>query len=97
MYIPACSKDHIFLLCLFLLSENCFYSLVAETTSKEFVSPDHPKKYPAHSRCQWQIRAPKGHAIIVKFKTFHIEDDCANDYVAIYDSLSPDSTRAITK
>ncbi|KAG1951968.1 suppressor of tumorigenicity 14 protein homolog isoform X1 [Pimephales promelas] len=78
-------------------SKNCFYSLVAETTSKEFVSPDHPKKYPAHSRCQWQIRAPKGHAIIVKFKTFHIEDDCANDYVAIYDSLSPDSTRAITK
>ncbi|KAK7172083.1 hypothetical protein R3I93_004397 [Phoxinus phoxinus] len=78
-------------------SKKCFYSLVAETTGKEFMSPEHPKKYPAHSRCQWQIRAPKGYAILVKFKTFHIEDDCANDYVAIYDSLSPDSTHAITK
>ncbi|XP_052472363.1 suppressor of tumorigenicity 14 protein homolog [Carassius gibelio] len=78
-------------------SKKCFYSLMADTTNKEFTSPDHPRKYPAKSRCQWQIRAPKGYAIIVKFRTFHIEDDCANDYVAIYNSLSPDSTYAITK
>ncbi|XP_048017847.1 suppressor of tumorigenicity 14 protein homolog [Megalobrama amblycephala] len=78
-------------------SKKCFYSLVAETTGKEFTSPGHPKNYPANSRCQWQIRAPKGYAIIVKFRTFYVEDDCANDYVAIYDSLSPDSTHAITK
>ncbi|KAI2656410.1 hypothetical protein H4Q32_013338 [Labeo rohita] len=77
--------------------EKCFYSLTAETTSKEFTSPGHPGKYPAHSQCQWQIRAPKGQAIIVKFRTFHIEDNCASDYVAIYNSLSPDSTYAITK
>uniref|UniRef100_A0A672M5I0 Suppressor of tumorigenicity 14 protein homolog n=1 Tax=Sinocyclocheilus grahami TaxID=75366 RepID=A0A672M5I0_SINGR len=63
----------------------------------KFTSPEHPKRFPIHSRCQWQIRAPNGYAIIVKFRTFHIEDDCANDYVAIYDSLSPDSTYAITK
>ncbi|XP_043114723.1 suppressor of tumorigenicity 14 protein homolog isoform X2 [Puntigrus tetrazona] len=75
----------------------CFYSLMAGTTSKEFTSPNHPGRYPPNSRCQWQIRAPKGYAIMVKFKTFHIEDDCANDYVAIYDSLSPDNTYAITK
>uniref|UniRef100_A0A671MLZ8 Suppressor of tumorigenicity 14 protein homolog n=1 Tax=Sinocyclocheilus anshuiensis TaxID=1608454 RepID=A0A671MLZ8_9TELE len=75
----------------------CFNSLMADTTSKEFTSPEHPRRYPANSRCQWQIRAPKGYAISVKFRTFHIEDDCANDYVAIYDSLSPDSTYAITK
>uniref|UniRef100_A0A671Q2K7 Suppressor of tumorigenicity 14 protein-like n=1 Tax=Sinocyclocheilus anshuiensis TaxID=1608454 RepID=A0A671Q2K7_9TELE len=78
-------------------SKKCFYSLIAETTNKEFTSPEHPKRFPIHSRCQWQIRAPNGYAIIVKFRTFHIEDDCANDYVAIYDSLSPDSTYAITK
>ncbi|XP_016407472.1 suppressor of tumorigenicity 14 protein homolog [Sinocyclocheilus rhinocerous] len=78
-------------------SNKCFYSLMADTTSKEFTSPEHPRRYPANSRCQWQIRAPKGYAISVKFRTFHIEDDCANDYVAIYDSLSPDSTYAITK
>uniref|UniRef100_A0A8C1EXW6 ST14 transmembrane serine protease matriptase n=1 Tax=Cyprinus carpio carpio TaxID=630221 RepID=A0A8C1EXW6_CYPCA len=70
---------------------------MAESTNKEFTSPGHPRLYPANSRCQWQIRAPKGYAIIVKFKSFHIEDDCANDYVAIYNSLSPDSTYAITK
>uniref|UniRef100_A0A672MED2 Suppressor of tumorigenicity 14 protein homolog n=1 Tax=Sinocyclocheilus grahami TaxID=75366 RepID=A0A672MED2_SINGR len=86
--------NQLFLLFLFLLSEKCFYSLIAETTNKEFTSPEHPKRFPIHSRCQWQIRAPNGYAIIVKFRTFHIEDDCANDYVAIYDSLSPDSDTA---
>ncbi|XP_052432871.1 suppressor of tumorigenicity 14 protein homolog [Carassius gibelio] len=78
-------------------SKNCFYSLMADTTNKEFRSPGYPVRYPVYSRCQWQIRAPKGYAIIVKFRTFHTEDDCANDYVAIYDSLSPDNTHAITK
>ncbi|XP_073673339.1 suppressor of tumorigenicity 14 protein homolog isoform X1 [Garra rufa] len=78
-------------------SKKCFYSLTAGTTNKEFTSPGYPRSYPTNSRCQWQIRAPKGYAIIVKFRAFQIEDDCANDYVAIYDSLSPDSTYAITK
>uniref|UniRef100_A0A8C1XSL0 Zmp:0000001114 n=2 Tax=Cyprinus carpio TaxID=7962 RepID=A0A8C1XSL0_CYPCA len=78
-------------------SKKCFYSLTADTTSKEFTSPEHPRRYPPYSRCQWQIRAPKGYTIIVKFRTFHTEDGCTNDYVAIFDSLSPDSTYAITK
>lgn len=78
-------------------SKNCFFSLTADPTTKEFSSPGNPKSYPAYSRCQWQIRANKGSAIIVKFKTFNIEDDCYNDFVAIYDSLSPDRSRAITK
>ncbi|TRY91359.1 hypothetical protein DNTS_026252 [Danionella cerebrum] len=78
-------------------SKKCFFILTADSTNKEFTSPQHPKAYPARSRCQWQIRASKGSAIMVKFKTFNIEDDCANDYVAIYDSLSPDSSHAITK
>lgn len=78
-------------------SKECFHTLEADTTEKNFVSPNHPNRYPAKSRCQWQIRAPKDHAILVKFRTFHVEDDCNNDYVAIYNSLSPDSTRAITK
>lgn len=78
-------------------SKKCFYNLEADATEKNFASPDHPSKYPAYSRCQWQIRAPKDHAIIIKFKNFHVEDDCANDYVAIYNSLSPDNSQAITK
>ncbi|KAA0702234.1 Suppressor of tumorigenicity 14 protein -like protein [Triplophysa tibetana] len=78
-------------------SKKCFYSLQADATEKTFASPDHPSRYPAFSRCQWQIRAPKNHAIIVKFKSFHVEDDCINDNVAIYNSLSPDSSQVITK
>uniref|UniRef100_A0A8C1GLI8 Zmp:0000001114 n=1 Tax=Cyprinus carpio TaxID=7962 RepID=A0A8C1GLI8_CYPCA len=97
MLFTRMQYGQILLLFLFLLSEKCFYSLTADTTSKEFTSPEHPRRYPPYSRCQWQIRAPKGYTIIVKFRTFHIEDACANDYVAIFDSLSPDSTYAITK
>ncbi|XP_051966125.1 suppressor of tumorigenicity 14 protein-like [Xyrauchen texanus] len=78
-------------------SKQCFSSLVAEPKAKEFMSPGHPHMYPAYSRCQWQIRAPKGSAILVKFRPFHVEDDCANDYVAIHNSLSADSSQAITK
>ncbi|XP_063055809.1 suppressor of tumorigenicity 14 protein homolog [Engraulis encrasicolus] len=77
--------------------KECFYRLEAESSVQSFESPGFPEKYPAHSRCQWQIRSPKGTAILVKFPFFHVEDDCSNDFVFIYDSLSPDDSQAITK
>uniref|UniRef100_A0A8B9H1Y5 Zmp:0000001114 n=1 Tax=Astyanax mexicanus TaxID=7994 RepID=A0A8B9H1Y5_ASTMX len=56
----------------------------------------YPANYPLHSRCQWQIRAPKDRAILVKFPKFYVEDDCSNNYVFIYNSLSADGSQAIT-
>ncbi|XP_029929211.1 suppressor of tumorigenicity 14 protein homolog isoform X2 [Myripristis murdjan] len=78
-------------------AKECFYRLEAEQTVQTFKSPGFPMKYPPRSRCQWQIRAPENNAISVRFPEFHIEDDCSNDFVSIYDSLSPDDSQAITE
>ncbi|KAL2085039.1 hypothetical protein ACEWY4_020557 [Coilia grayii] len=78
-------------------ANECFHRLEAEASVQTFESPGFPEKYPPQARCQWQIRAPKDTAIFIKFPFFHVEDDCSNDFVFIYDSLSPDDTQAITK
>ncbi|KAF0045290.1 suppressor of tumorigenicity 14 protein homolog [Scophthalmus maximus] len=78
-------------------AEECFYHLEAEETVKKFSSPGYPRGYPPKSRCQWQIRASEDKAISVTFPFFHIEDDCSDDFVSIYDSLSPDDSQAITE
>lgn len=78
-------------------AKECFYRLEAEATEKTFESPGYPKLYPPKSRCQWQIRAPVENVISVRFPFFHIEDDCTDDFVSIYDSLSPDDSQAITE
>ncbi|XP_056236072.1 suppressor of tumorigenicity 14 protein homolog isoform X2 [Seriola aureovittata] len=78
-------------------ASKCFYRLEAGETAKEFASPGYPFGYPAKSRCQWQIRASENNAISVRFPFFHIEDDCSDDFVSIFDSLSPDDSQAITE
>ncbi|XP_059194448.1 suppressor of tumorigenicity 14 protein homolog [Centropristis striata] len=78
-------------------AKECFHRLEAEETEKSFTSPGYPRRYPAKSRCQWQIRAAENHAIFVSFPFFHVEDDCSDDFVSIYDSLSPDDSQAITE
>lgn len=80
-----------------LLAEECFFRLEAGAEAKKFTSPGYPVGYPAKSRCQWQIRASENQVIAVKFPIFHIEDDCSDDFVSIYDSLSPDDSQAITE
>uniref|UniRef100_A0A665W478 Suppressor of tumorigenicity 14 protein homolog n=1 Tax=Echeneis naucrates TaxID=173247 RepID=A0A665W478_ECHNA len=75
----------------------CFYKLEAEETEKSFSSPGYPVAYPPKVRCQWQIRTSESHAISVKFPFFHVEDDCTDDFVSIFDSLSPDESQAITE
>lgn len=80
-----------------LFLEDCFFRLEAEEKEKKFSSPGYPTSYPAKSRCQWQIRASMESAIFVSFPFFHIEDDCSDDFVSIYDSLSPDDSQAITE
>ncbi|XP_069393413.1 suppressor of tumorigenicity 14 protein homolog [Paralichthys olivaceus] len=75
----------------------CFFRLEAEEKGKKFSSPGYPKGYPPKSRCQWQIRTSENQAISIAFPFFHIEDDCSDDFVSIYDSLSPDDSQAITE
>lgn len=77
--------------------EECFFSLEADIKEQKFVSPGYPNGYPFQSRCQWQIRASEENIISVSFPVFHIEDDCSDDFVSIYDSLSPDYSQAITE
>lgn len=64
---------------------------------KMFQSPGYPSGYEAKTRCQWQIRAAVENTVIVNFPNFDIEDDCTDDFVSIFDSLSPDYSQAITK
>ncbi|XP_068592623.1 suppressor of tumorigenicity 14 protein homolog [Cebidichthys violaceus] len=78
-------------------ANECFYHLEAEEKAKQILSPGYPKGYPPKSRCQWQIRASEDKAILVSFPFFHIEDDCSDDFVSIFDSLSPDDSQAITE
>ncbi|XP_033959295.1 suppressor of tumorigenicity 14 protein homolog [Pseudochaenichthys georgianus] len=78
-------------------ANECFFRLEASDTAQTFHSPGYPKGYPPKSRCQWQIRASEVDAIMVSFPFFHIEDDCSDDFVSIYDSLSPDDSQAITE
>ncbi|XP_077382928.1 suppressor of tumorigenicity 14 protein homolog [Festucalex cinctus] len=78
-------------------ANECFFRLEAEETASEFSSPGYPSGYPPRSRCQWQIRASATNVISVTFPFFHVEDDCSDDFVSIYDSLSPDDSQAITE
>ncbi|XP_040899744.1 suppressor of tumorigenicity 14 protein homolog [Toxotes jaculatrix] len=78
-------------------ASKCFYRLEAEEKVNSFSSPGYPTGYPSQSRCQWQIRASEDNVISVSFPFFHIEDDCSDDFVFIYDSLSPDDSQAITQ
>uniref|UniRef100_A0A3P8T8K2 ST14 transmembrane serine protease matriptase n=1 Tax=Amphiprion percula TaxID=161767 RepID=A0A3P8T8K2_AMPPE len=78
-------------------AKECFFRLEAAENGQNLTSPGYPVAYPCKSRCQWQIRASENNAISVKFHSFHIEDDCSDDFVSIFDSLSPDDSQAITQ
>ncbi|KPP74300.1 suppressor of tumorigenicity 14 protein-like [Scleropages formosus] len=78
-------------------AKDCFFMLEASSALKTFQSPGFPVKYPPYIRCQWHIRAPEASAILVKFPVFNVRDDCSSDVVSIYDSLSPEKSKAITE
>ncbi|KAM4580939.1 suppressor of tumorigenicity 14 protein homolog [Odontesthes bonariensis] len=78
-------------------NKNCFHHLEAVDTAQNFTSPGFPDGYPPKTRCQWQIRASEENTISVNFPFFYIEDDCSDDFVSIFDSLSPDDSQAITE
>ncbi|KAG1938829.1 ST14 transmembrane serine protease matriptase a isoform X2 [Pimephales promelas] len=49
--------------------------------------PDSP--YPPNSVVQWQLRGDPGFALKLSFDTFNLEQNCAKDFVRVYDSLVP--------
>lgn len=81
----------------FSLAAECFFQLEATSSIQKFQSPGYPDNYPVQTRCQWQIRAPKDKAILLTFPFFYVQDSCSSDYVFIFDSLSIDTSHAITQ
>ncbi|XP_069470237.1 suppressor of tumorigenicity 14 protein [Ambystoma mexicanum] len=77
----------------------CKFGVHAKVGTKTtFSTPGFPNSpYPPNTNCQWILRADIDHVISLSFRTFHLEQ-CQvkdNDYVKIYDSLSPAEPRAI--
>ncbi|XP_067826897.1 suppressor of tumorigenicity 14 protein homolog [Heptranchias perlo] len=79
--------------------KSCSYDLHAKPGEiSTFTSPGFPDSpYPANSWCQWVIRADPGHILELNFVTFDLERICHNDFVTVYDSLSPIEIREITE
>uniref|UniRef100_UPI00398F1A20 suppressor of tumorigenicity 14 protein homolog n=1 Tax=Pristiophorus japonicus TaxID=55135 RepID=UPI00398F1A20 len=79
--------------------KSCSYDLHAKSgVFSIFTSPGFPNSpYPANSWCQWVIRADPDHVLELNFVTFDLERTCHNDFVTVYDSLSPIEKREITE
>ncbi|XP_072333727.1 scavenger receptor cysteine-rich domain-containing protein DMBT1-like [Scyliorhinus torazame] len=69
-----------------------------ETESGSFTSPNYPEPYPNNAKCIWYIQVAKRHRITLKLDGFHLEvsSQCSNDYVAIYDGASTNSSLIAT-
>ncbi|XP_067909861.1 suppressor of tumorigenicity 14 protein homolog [Heterodontus francisci] len=79
--------------------KSCSYDLHAVSDKiSTFTSPGFPNSpYPADSWCQWVIRADPDYILELNFVTFDLEKICQNDFVTVYDSLSPIEKREITE
>ncbi|KAK7160805.1 hypothetical protein R3I93_008467 [Phoxinus phoxinus] len=70
---------------------NTRFSQHTRGTAEEIIKspgfPDSP--YPPNSVVQWQLRGDQGFALKLSFDTFNLEQNCANDFVRVYDSLVP--------
>lgn len=56
-------------------------------------SPNYPDMYPKKKDCVWHFSTTPGHRIRLHFNAFELEphQECAYDYVSIYNGGSPDS------
>lgn len=36
---------------------------------------------------QWELRGDVNHVMKLKFESLHLEENCSNDFIKIYDSL----------
>uniref|UniRef100_A0A8C2CQ05 Suppression of tumorigenicity 14a n=1 Tax=Cyprinus carpio TaxID=7962 RepID=A0A8C2CQ05_CYPCA len=61
----------------------------ARSSAEEIIKspgfPDQP--YTPNTFVQWELRGDPGHMLKLTFDTFNLEENCANDFVRVYDSL----------
>uniref|UniRef100_A0A8C0Y6F8 ST14 transmembrane serine protease matriptase a n=2 Tax=Cyprinus carpio TaxID=7962 RepID=A0A8C0Y6F8_CYPCA len=61
----------------------------ARSSAEEIIKspgfPDQP--YTPNTFVQWELRGDPGHMLKLSFDTFNLEENCANDFVRVYDSL----------
>lgn len=61
---------------------------VTGTGSLQIQSPGFPNSpYPPSSFMQWELRGDVNHVMKLKFESLHLEENCSNDFIKIYDSL----------
>ncbi|XP_060643210.2 suppressor of tumorigenicity 14 protein [Anolis sagrei] len=79
---------------------SCHYALHAkEGVVTRFSTPGFPNSpYPSNARCLWALRADADSVISLTFTTFDVEPcSVGNDFVKVYDSLSPVEPHALVK
>ncbi|KAK2895025.1 hypothetical protein Q8A67_012254 [Cirrhinus molitorella] len=68
---------------------NTKYASHTKNTAEEIIKspgfPDSP--YAPSSFVQWELRGDPGHVLKLSFDTFNLEENCANDFVRVYNSL----------
>ena len=66
---------------------------------KEFTTPNYPRKYAASKTCYWNINAPSGKRIELRFVDFNLESSssCQYDYLEIYDGATSSASKLGSK
>jgi len=50
-----------------------------------FTSPGYPDDYPGNANCNWTIKVPQGHKILLYFTRFYLEyTSYCDDFLQIY-------------
>ncbi|KAL7844323.1 hypothetical protein SRHO_G00228620 [Serrasalmus rhombeus] len=76
--------------------KNAHHSRMGEIGTIE--SPGFPNShYPPNVYVEWQLRADPAHRIRLEFTVLHLEKDCNNDFIKIYDSLVPTEKQVIAE
>nr|XP_033819686.1 suppressor of tumorigenicity 14 protein-like isoform X2 [Geotrypetes seraphini] len=79
--------------------KSCAFSYYADPSGKKIIlsSPGFPSGYPTNARCQYLLRAERGSVISLAFTTFNIRDNCQDDFLTVFNSLSSDRGNIITE
>ena len=63
------------------------------TSVEVMSSPSYPRKYPNNVNCEWSIKFPKDHKIVLNFIEFDLEHhaNCTYDWLEVRDGPKSDS------